>query len=83
MQILFGNVFIRFLWYKKIFHLRGDIEDPLEDMGSVKQLMELFTVISRSDYKTTVEELVRNFEESLSILFRQGVSNQVYFEYIF
>jgi len=49
-------------------------------LGSVKQLMELFTVISRSDYKTSVEELVRNFEESLGVLFRQGVSNQVFFE---
>uniref|UniRef100_A0A914LV60 Exportin-7/Ran-binding protein 17 TPR repeats domain-containing protein n=1 Tax=Meloidogyne incognita TaxID=6306 RepID=A0A914LV60_MELIC len=56
--------------------VRGNIEDPLEDLGSVKQLMELFTVISRSDYKTSVEELVRNFEESLGVLFRQGVSNQ-------
>ncbi|KAL7073722.1 hypothetical protein ACQ4LE_007266 [Meloidogyne hapla] len=56
--------------------VRGNIEDPLDDMGSVKQLMELFTVISRNDYKTTVEELVRNFEESLAVLFRQGVSNQ-------
>ncbi|KAF7633265.1 hypothetical protein Mgra_00007366 [Meloidogyne graminicola] len=56
--------------------VRGNIEDPLDDMGSVKQLMELFTVISRNNYKSTVEVLVRYFEESLNVLFRQGVNNQ-------
>jgi hypothetical protein len=47
-------------------------------MGSVKQLMELFTVISRKDYKRTVEELVQQFEESLSVLFRQGTTEEVF-----
>lgn len=48
-------------------------------MGSVKQLMELFTVISRKDYKKTVEELIRLFEKSLAILFSQGITEEVFF----
>lgn len=47
-------------------------------MGSVKQLMELFTVISRKDYKKTVEELIRLFEKSLAILFSQGITEEVF-----
>lgn len=47
---------------------RDHIEDPLEDLGSVKQLMELFTVISRRDYKSTVQELVALFDENMSLL---------------
>uniref|UniRef100_A0A183BLN1 Importin N-terminal domain-containing protein n=1 Tax=Globodera pallida TaxID=36090 RepID=A0A183BLN1_GLOPA len=56
--------------------VRHGAEDPLDDMGSVKQLMELFTVLSRKDYKQTVKELLERFDESLSILFTQGIPEQ-------
>ncbi|KAL3083211.1 hypothetical protein niasHS_011013 [Heterodera schachtii] len=56
--------------------VRQGVEDPLDDMGSVKQLMELFTILSRKDYKQTVKELLARFDESLGILFTQGISEE-------
>uniref|UniRef100_A0A915EK65 Exportin-7/Ran-binding protein 17 TPR repeats domain-containing protein n=1 Tax=Ditylenchus dipsaci TaxID=166011 RepID=A0A915EK65_9BILA len=47
--------------------VRECVEDPLDDVGTLKQLMELFTIVSRRDYKRTAQELISLFDENNNI----------------
>lgn len=47
-------------------------------MGSVKQTMDLFTIICRIDYKKTAEELVEHFNENVNALFGPMSDPQVF-----
>lgn len=63
------------------FVFRENREDPLDDIGSIKQIMELFTVLSRRNYKQCVQDLIRLFDENTNILTQGNISNQevIYF----
>lgn len=51
----------------------------MDDTASVKQIMELFTVIGRRDYKKTVNELITRFDENMNILMRSDIDSYVRF----
>lgn len=59
--------------------VKRGIEDPLDDIGGLKQMMQLFTIIGRRNYKTTVQELVSQFDEKMNTLIQPGISNIVSF----
>ncbi|KAI1720846.1 galactoside-binding lectin domain-containing protein [Ditylenchus destructor] len=48
---------------------------PQDDHGTIKQLMELFTVVSRRDYKRTAQDLILLFDENMSILTQAALNN--------
>uniref|UniRef100_A0A915EP95 Exportin-7/Ran-binding protein 17 TPR repeats domain-containing protein n=1 Tax=Ditylenchus dipsaci TaxID=166011 RepID=A0A915EP95_9BILA len=47
--------------------VRECVEDPLDDVGTLKQLMELFTIVSRRDYKRTAQELISLTQQDLLV----------------
>lgn len=64
-------------------YFRDGRDDPLDDVGAVKQLMELFAIIARRDYKQTVKELVTRFDENMSILLQPDMDSHVIFSVYF
>jgi hypothetical protein len=77
-NLLLCNPYFRlYLFHIRLKFSRG-IEDPLDDMGSVKQTMELFTIIARRNYKRTTEELIGHFDTNLSVLFNSASNEQVW-----
>lgn len=50
-----------------------DVEDPLEDEGSLKEQMERLPVIARLQYETVAQYLFTTFEQALG-LYEQGIS---------
>ncbi|KAI1719305.1 exportin-7-B [Ditylenchus destructor] len=55
--------------------VRDGLDDPLDDHGTIKQLMELFTVVSRRDYKRTAQDLILLFDENMSVLTQAALNN--------
>lgn len=55
-----------------VVHSDGDIEDPLEDEGSLKEQMERLPVLARLQYDTVAQFLLTMFEQAIS-MYEQGV----------
>ncbi|KAH7713326.1 exportin-7 [Aphelenchoides avenae] len=52
------------------------LEDPFDDAGAVKQLMEQFATLCRCDYPQTAKELMTYFDTHMGVLFNAASSQR-------
>lgn len=60
-------------------YFRDGLEDPFDDIGAVKQLMEQFATLCRCDYPQTAKELMSYFDTHMNLLFNAASTPRVRF----